>query len=76
MHNVIVCTLCSCYPRLLLGTPPAWYKRAEYRSRVAREPRRVRAEFGLTLPGCTAIRVHDSSPDCGALDARCTGWEG
>lgn len=62
-HNVIVCTLCSCYPRLLLGLPPAWYKSKEYRSRVVREPRKVLEEFGLALPAGTRIRVHDSSAD-------------
>jgi nitrile hydratase subunit alpha len=63
VHNVIVCTLCSCYPRTLLGMPPAWYKSREYRARVVREPRKVLDEFGLTLPGATQIRVHDSSAD-------------
>lgn len=62
-HNVIVCTLCSCYPRTLLGSPPDWYKSMEYRRRVVREPRAVLAEFGLTLPDSVAIRVHDSSAD-------------
>jgi nitrile hydratase len=63
VHNVIVCTLCSCYPRMLLGMPPAWYKSAEYRRRVVREPRKVLAEFGLQLPAGTDIRVHDSTAD-------------
>jgi len=62
-HNVIVCTLCSCYPRMLLGLPPDWYKSANYRSRVVREPRAVLAEFGLRIPGSVAIRVHDSTAD-------------
>ncbi len=62
-HNVIVCTLCSCYPRNLLGLPPDWYKTRAYRSRVVREPRKVLAEFGLTLPESTRIRVHDSTAD-------------
>lgn len=62
-HNVVVCTLCSCYPRMLLGLPPAWYKSKEYRSRVVREPRKVLEEFGLKLPAGTKIRVHDSSAD-------------
>lgn len=62
-HNVIVCTLCSCYPRMLLGIPPEWYKSRPYRSRVVREPRKVLAEFGLKLPAKTAIRVHDSNAD-------------
>jgi len=62
-HNVIVCTLCSCYPRMLLGVPPHWYKSREYRSRVVREPRAVLAEFGTTLPEGVDIRVHDSTAD-------------
>ncbi len=63
VHNVIVCTLCSCYPRMLLGLPPEWYKSREYRSRVVREPRKVLEEFGTTLPEHVKIRVHDSSAD-------------
>jgi nitrile hydratase len=62
-HNVIVCTLCSCYPRMLLGLPPEWYKSRPYRSRVVREPRKVLAEFGLKVPSKVAIRVHDSNAD-------------
>jgi len=62
-HNVIVCTLCSCYPRMLLGLPPEWYKSRPYRSRVVREPRKVLAEFGLNVPSTMAIRVHDSNAD-------------
>ena len=62
-HNVIVCTLCSCYPRNLLGLPPDWYKARAYRSRVVREPRAVLAEFGTELPDDLAIRVHDSTAD-------------
>ena len=62
-HNVIVCTLCSCYPRMLLGLPPEWYKSRPYRSRVVREPRQVLAEFGLQVPPKVAIRVHDSNAD-------------
>ena len=62
-HNVIVCTLCSCYPRMLLGLPPEWYKSRPYRSRVVREPRKVLAEFGLKVPAKVAIRVHDSNAD-------------
>jgi nitrile hydratase subunit alpha len=61
MHNVIVCTLCSCYPLRLLGTPPAWYKTAAYRSRVVRDPRGVLAEFGLHLPAEREITVWDST---------------
>ena len=63
VHNVIVCTLCSCYPRMLLGIPPDWYKSRNYRSRMVREPRAVLAEFGLKIPGKTRIRVHDSTAD-------------
>ena len=63
VHNVIVCTLCSCYPRMLLGLPPEWYKSREYRSRVVREPRKVLEEFGTSLPDDVKIRVHDSSAD-------------
>jgi nitrile hydratase len=62
-HNVIVCTLCSCYPRMLLGVPPHWYKSREYRSRVVREPRAVLAEFGTALPAGVDVRVHDSTAD-------------
>jgi len=62
-HNVIVCTLCSCYPRMLLGLPPEWYKSRPYRSRVVREPRKVLAEFGLKIPPRQRIRVHDSNAD-------------
>jgi nitrile hydratase len=63
VHNAIVCTLCSCYPRMLLGIPPDWYKSRNYRSRMVREPRKVLAEFGLAVPENTQIRVHDSSAD-------------
>ena len=63
VHNVVVCTLCSCYPRMLLGTPPHWYKSREYRSRVVREPRAVLAEFGAIVADDIAIRVHDSTAD-------------
>jgi nitrile hydratase len=63
VHNMIVCTLCSCYPRMLLGLPPAWYKSRAYRSRVVREPRVVLREFGLELPETVAVRVHDSTAD-------------
>ena len=63
VHNVIVCTLCSCYPRNLLGLPPDWYKSRAYRSRTVREPRRVLAEFGVTLPEGVTVRVHDSTAD-------------
>lgn len=63
VHNVIVCTLCSCYPRWLLGLPPDWYKSRNYRSRVVREPRAVLREFGLDLPDAVTVRVHDSNAD-------------
>jgi nitrile hydratase len=63
VHNAIVCTLCSCYPRMLLGIPPDWYKSRNYRSRMVREPRHVLKEFGLTLSEKIQIRVHDSSAD-------------
>ena len=62
-HNVIVCTLCSCYPRMLLGPSPDWYKARAYRSRVVREPRAVLAEFGLEVPVETAVVVHDSTAE-------------
>jgi nitrile hydratase subunit alpha len=63
VHNVIVCTLCSCYPRNLLGLPPDWYKSRAYRARTVKEPRKVLAEFGVTLPAATQVRVHDSTAD-------------
>ncbi len=63
VHNLVVCTLCSCYPRMLLGLPPDWYKSIAYRSRAVREPRAVLAEFGTDLPADVAIRVHDSTAD-------------
>jgi nitrile hydratase len=63
VHNLIVCTLCSCYPRPVLGFPPDWYKSKAYRSRAVREPRSVLAEFGTTLPDGVAVRVHDSTAD-------------
>jgi len=78
VHNVIVCTLCSCYPRWLLGLPPDWYKSRNYRARVVREPRDVMGEFGLELPGDTAVRVHDSNADMRylVLPARPAGTQG
>jgi nitrile hydratase alpha subunit len=63
IHNVIVCTLCSCYPRALLGMPPTWYKSDNYRRRVVREPRAVLKEFGTLIPDSVSIRVHDSNAD-------------
>ena len=63
LHNVIVCTLCSCYPRMLLGLPPDWYKSRNYRSRMVREPRAVLTEFGTEIPNDWEVRVHDSTAD-------------
>jgi nitrile hydratase len=63
LHHVVVCTLCSCYPRAVLGLPPAWYKSKDYRSRVVREPRAVLEEFGVALPTDVEIRVVDSTAD-------------
>jgi len=63
VHNVIVCTLCSCYPWAMLGLPPTWYKSPPYRSRMVSEPRAVLEEFGLRLPASTAVNVWDSSSD-------------
>ncbi len=62
-HNVIVCTLCSCYPWPVLGLPPSWYKSPAYRSRVVVDPRSVLSEFGMTLPADTEIRVWDSTSE-------------
>jgi len=62
-HNVIVCTLCSCYPRNLLGLPPDWYKSRAYRARTVKDPRGVLSEFGVTLASSTTVRVHDSTAD-------------
>lgn len=77
-HNVIVCTLCSCYPRMLLGLSPTWYKSIEYRSRVVREPRVVLQEFGLAVPDNVEVRVHDSTADMRymVLPMRPEGTEG
>ena len=63
VHNVVVCTLCSCYPWPVLGLPPSWYKSPAYRSRIVREPRRVLAEMGLELPADVEVRVWDSSAE-------------
>ena len=78
VHNVIVCTLCSCYPRMVLGIPPAWYKKKAYRSRTVSEPRAVLAEFGTHLPDEVEIRVHDSTADLRylVLPMRPEGTEG
>jgi len=62
-HNLVVCTLCSCYPWAVLGLPPTWYKSAPYRSRAVRDPRGVLTEFGVTLPPDTDIRVWDSTAE-------------
>lgn len=63
VHNLIVCTLCSCYPRTVLGLPPAWYKSKAYRSRAVREPRAVLGEFGTGLPADVTVRVQDSTAE-------------
>ena len=78
VHNLIVCTLCSCYPRNLLGLPPDWYKTRAYRSRAVKEPRAVLAEFGLDLPENVTVRVHDSTADMRyiVLPQRPSGTEG
>ena len=62
-HHMVVCTLCSCYPWPVLGLPPVWYKSAPYSARAVREPRRVLAEFGVSLPESTEIRVWDSTAE-------------
>ena len=62
-HNLVVCTLCSCYPWPVLGLPPVWYKSAPYRSRAVKDPRGVLAEFGTRLPDSTEIRVWDSTAE-------------
>ena len=63
VHNVVCCTLCSCYPWTVLGLPPSWYKSPEYRSRIVREPRRVLAEMGLAIDDGVTIQVWDSSAE-------------
>lgn len=63
VHNIVVCTLCSCYPWPVLGVPPVWYKSSEYRARVVRDPRGVLAEFGLNLPDDVEVRVWDSTSE-------------
>ncbi len=77
-HNLIVCTLCSCYPRLLLGTPPDWYKSRSYRRRAISEPRVVLNEFGTPLGNEIEIKVHDSTADMRymVLPMRPTGTDG
>jgi len=78
VHNVVVCTLCSCYPWPVLGLPPAWYKSPPYRSRVVREPRTVLAEFGMKLDPSVEVRVWDSSAEIRylVLPERPPGTEG
>ena len=78
VQNVIVCTLCSCYPRAVLGLPPDWYRSKSYRSRVVVEPRKVLAEFGTEIPDDMAVRVHDSLADLRylVLPRRPEGTEG
>ena len=78
VHNVVVCTLCSCYPRDLLGLPPDWYKSRAYRARTVKEPRKVLSEFGVTLPEGVSVRVHDSTADMRyvVIPARPAGTEG
>ena len=78
VHNVIVCTLCSCYPRTVLGLPPDWYKSRNYRSRVVAEPRAVLKEFGTEIPESVMLRTHDSNADMRylVLPERPSGTEG
>ncbi len=80
IHNLVVCTLCSCYPRPVLGFPPSWYKSREYRSRAVWEPRAVLKEFGTEIPESVTIRVHDSTADMRYLvlpqrPAATEGWD-
>src|ERR1044072_8769185 len=79
VHNLIVCTLCSCYPRAILGRPPDWYKSFDYRQRSVADPRGVMREFGLDLPDDVEVRVHDSTADIRYLvlplrPANTEGW--
>jgi nitrile hydratase len=78
VHNVVVCTLCSCYPRTILGVPPDWYKSLSYRSRVVADPRGVLKEFGLELESDAEVRVYDSTADIRYLvvPSRPAGTEG
>lgn len=78
VHNVIVCTLCSCYPRNLLGLAPDWYKSRAYRSRTVKEPRKVLSEFGVNLANGVQVRVHDSTADMRyvVIPARPDGTDG
>ena len=77
-HNMVVCTLCSCYPWEVLGLPPTWYKSAPYRSRAVIEPRKVLSDFGVTLPESTEIRVWDSTAETRfmVVPARPAGTDG
>jgi nitrile hydratase alpha subunit len=78
LHHLVVCTLCSCYPRAVIGYPPHWYKSAAYRARAVREPRAVLAEFGTVLPAGVQVRVVDSTADYRwmVLPVRPAGTEG
>jgi len=78
LHHLVVCTLCSCYPRAVIGYPPHWYKSAAYRARAVREPRAVLAEFGTVLPEGVQVRVVDSTADYRwmVLPTRPAGTEG
>lgn len=78
VHHVVVCTLCSCYPKAILGIPPAWFKSAAYRARVVKDPRGVLKEFGTDVPAGTEIRVVDSTADLRymVLPRRPAGTEG
>jgi nitrile hydratase len=78
VHNLVVCTLCSCYPRMLLGLPPDWYKSRAYRARTVREPREVLREFGTEIADDVTVRVHDSTADMRylVLPLRPPGTEG
>jgi nitrile hydratase alpha subunit len=78
LHNVVVCTLCSCYPKGLLGTPPDWYKSRNYRTRTVSEPRKVLKDFGTHIPDAMQVRVHDSTADMRymVLPERPTGTDG
>ena len=77
-HNMVVCTLCSCYPWPVLGLPPVWFKAAPYRAKVVKDPRGVLAEFGVDLPGDTEIHVWDSNAELRylVLPRRPEGTEG
>jgi len=78
VHNIVVCTLCSCYPWEVLGLPPVWYKSSPYRSRTVKDPRGVLADFGVTLPAGTEVRVWDSTAETRflVLPMRPAGTEG